>query len=82
MPVNCDLLVEGLADLRLPVLVLLHDIGDLEGRQIPGVGIASSEFVESSKRCSPRHLAWTRKLVVCTHPIQWTVPMMSCATLG
>ncbi|MFT6465399.1 MAG: hypothetical protein ACJARL_002208 [Halopseudomonas sp.] len=47
----------------------MHDIGDLEGRQIPGVGIASSEFVEAAALQS-KALGMDPKMVFVPHPIQ------------
>lgn len=47
----------------------MHDIGDFEGRQIPGVGIASSEFVEAAAQQS-KALGMDPKMVFVQHPIQ------------
>jgi hypothetical protein len=47
----------------------MHDIGDLEGRQIPGVGIASTEFIDAAKMQS-RALGMEPKMVFVQHPIQ------------
>lgn len=47
----------------------MHDIGDLEGRQIPGVGIASSEFIDAAKMQS-KALGMEPKMVFVQHPIQ------------
>ena len=47
----------------------MHDIGDLEGRQIPGVGIASTEFIEAAQlQC--KALGMEPKMVFVQHPIQ------------
>lgn len=47
----------------------MHDIGDLEGRNIPGVGIASSEFIEAAAlQC--KALGMEPKMVFVPHPIQ------------
>ena len=47
----------------------MHDIGDLEGRNIPGVGIASSEFVEAAALQS-KALGLNPAMVFVPHPIQ------------
>lgn len=47
----------------------MHDIGDLEGRSIPGVGIASSEFVEAAALQS-KALGMNPAMVFVPHPIQ------------
>ncbi|UAW99685.1 hypothetical protein KEM63_06905 [Halopseudomonas nanhaiensis] len=47
----------------------MHDIGDLEGRSIPGVGIASSEFVEAAALQS-KALGMSPDMVFVPHPIQ------------
>ena len=47
----------------------MHDIADLESRQIPGVGIASSEFVEAAAMQS-RALGFDPAMVFVPHPIQ------------
>lgn len=47
----------------------MHDIGDLEGRQIPGVGIASTEFIEAALLQS-KALGMEPKMVFVQHPIQ------------
>lgn len=47
----------------------MHDIGDLEGRQIPGVGIASTEFIDAAKMQS-KALGMEPKMVFVQHPIQ------------
>lgn len=47
----------------------MHDIGDLEGRQIPGVGIASTEFIDAAKLQS-KALGMEPKMVFVQHPIQ------------
>lgn len=47
----------------------MHDIGDLEGRQIPGVGIASTEFIEAAQLQS-KALGMEPKMVFVQHPIQ------------
>lgn len=47
----------------------MHDIADLELRQIPGVGVASSEFVEAAAMQS-RALGFDPAMVFVPHPIQ------------
>lgn len=47
----------------------MHDIADLESRQIPGVGVASSEFVDAAAAQS-RALGFDPAMVFVPHPIQ------------
>ena len=47
----------------------MHDIADLESRQIPGVGVASSEFIEAAALQS-RALGFDPAMVFVPHPIQ------------
>ena len=47
----------------------MHDIADLEGRGIPGVGVASSAFVEAAALQS-KSLGFDPALVFVAHPIQ------------
>ncbi|QCB45863.1 hypothetical protein E5678_07430 [Hydrogenophaga sp. PAMC20947] len=47
----------------------MHDIADLEGRGIPGVGIASTEFVQAAAIQS-KVLGIDPALVFVRHPIQ------------
>jgi hypothetical protein len=47
----------------------MHDIADLEGRGIPGVGVASTEFVEAAAIQS-KSLGFDPALVFVAHPIQ------------
>jgi hypothetical protein len=47
----------------------MHDIADLEGRGIPGVGIASTEFVLAAQMQS-RSLGFDPAMVFVAHPIQ------------
>lgn len=47
----------------------MHDIADLEGRGIPGVGIASTEFVQAAELQS-RSLGFDPAMVFVAHPIQ------------
>lgn len=47
----------------------MHDIADLESRQIPGVGVASSEFIEAAAAQS-RTLGFDPAMVFVPHPIQ------------
>ncbi len=47
----------------------MHDIADLEGRGIPGVGIASTEFVQAAALQS-KVLGIDPALVFVRHPIQ------------
>jgi hypothetical protein len=47
----------------------MHDIADLEGRGIPGVGVASSAFVEAAAVQS-KSLGFDPALVFVAHPIQ------------
>jgi hypothetical protein len=47
----------------------MHDIADLEGRGIPGVGLASTEFVQAAAIQS-KSLGFDPALVFVRHPIQ------------
>jgi hypothetical protein len=47
----------------------MHDIADLEGRGIPGVGVASSAFVEAAAVQS-KSLGFDPALVFVAHPSQ------------
>jgi hypothetical protein len=47
----------------------MHDIADLESRQIPGVGVASSEFVVAAAAQS-KALGFDPAMVFVPHPIQ------------
>jgi hypothetical protein len=47
----------------------MHDIADLESRQIPGVGVASSEFIDAAAAQS-RALGFDPAMVFVPHPIQ------------
>jgi alkanesulfonate monooxygenase SsuD/methylene tetrahydromethanopterin reductase-like flavin-dependent oxidoreductase (luciferase family) len=47
----------------------VHDIVDLEGRGLPGVFVASSEFDEAAK-AQARALGVTPRWVLVPHPIQ------------
>ena len=47
----------------------MHDIADLEGRGIPGVGVASTEFVQAAASQS-KSLGFDPALVFVAHPIQ------------
>ncbi|MCC5811113.1 MAG: hypothetical protein JJU06_12145 [Ectothiorhodospiraceae bacterium] len=47
----------------------MHDIADLEGRDIPGVGVASTEFVQAAELQS-RSLGFDPAMVFVAHPIQ------------
>jgi len=47
----------------------MHDIADLESRQIPGVGVASSEFVQAAALQS-KALGFDAAMVFVPHPIQ------------
>lgn len=47
----------------------MHDIADLESRGIPGVGVASTEFVEAAAIQS-KVLGFDPALVFVRHPIQ------------
>ena len=47
----------------------MHDIADLESRQIPGVGVASSEFVQAAALQS-KALGFDPAMVFVPHPIQ------------
>lgn len=47
----------------------MHDIVDLEARGIPGVGVASSEFVEAAAMQS-KSLGYDPAMVFVAHPIQ------------
>ena len=47
----------------------MYDIADLEGRGIPGVGVASSAFIEAAAVQS-KSLGFDPALVFVAHPIQ------------
>jgi len=47
----------------------MHDIADLEGRGVPGVGVASTEFVLAAQMQS-RSLGFDPAMVFVQHPIQ------------
>ncbi|HDZ09008.1 hypothetical protein LCGC14_0012910 [marine sediment metagenome] len=47
----------------------MHDIADLESRQIPGVGVASTEFIDAAAAQS-RTLGFDPAMVFVPHPIQ------------
>lgn len=47
----------------------MHDIADLEGRDIPGVGVASSEFIQAAAAQS-KALGFDPAMVFVPHPIQ------------
>lgn len=47
----------------------MHDIADLEGRDVPGVGIASSEFIDAASLQS-KALGFDPAMVFVAHPIQ------------
>jgi len=47
----------------------MHDIADLEGRGIAGVGVASTEFVQAAASQS-KSLGFDPALVFVAHPIQ------------
>ncbi len=47
----------------------MHDIADLESRGIPGVGVASSEFVQAAA-VQARSLGFDPAMVFVAHPIQ------------
>lgn len=47
----------------------MHDIADLEGRGIPGVGVASTEFIAAAAVQS-KSLGFDPALVFVAHPIQ------------
>lgn len=47
----------------------MHDIADLEGRGIPGVAIASTEFVQAAALQS-KVLGFDPAMVFVRHPIQ------------
>lgn len=47
----------------------MHDIADLEGRGIPGVGVASTEFIEAAAAQS-KSLGFDPAVVFVQHPIQ------------
>lgn len=47
----------------------MHDIGDFESRNLPGVGIASSEFVDAAA-LQARALGMQPEMVFVQHPIQ------------
>ena len=47
----------------------MHDIADLEGRGIPGVGVASTEFVLAAQMQS-RSLGFDPAMVFVQHPVQ------------
>jgi hypothetical protein len=47
----------------------MHDIADLEGRGIPGVAVASREFVQAAA-AQARALGFEPAMVFVAHPIQ------------
>ena len=47
----------------------MHDIADFEGRGIPGVGVASTEFVPAAA-AQAKTLGLDPKMVFVPHPIQ------------
>jgi hypothetical protein len=47
----------------------MHDIADLESRGIPGVGVASTEFVQAAAAQS-KSLGFDPAVVFVKHPIQ------------
>ncbi len=47
----------------------MHDIADLEGRGLAGVGVASTEFVEAAAAQS-KALGFDPAMVFVRHPIQ------------
>ena len=47
----------------------MHDIADLESRGIPGVGVASSEFVQAAA-VQAKSLGFDPAMVFVAHPIQ------------
>jgi hypothetical protein len=47
----------------------VHDIADLEGRGIPGVFVASTEFIEAAE-AQARGLGFPAAAVYVPHPIQ------------
>lgn len=47
----------------------MHDIAEFEGRGIPGVGVASTEFVEAAA-AQARTLGFDPEMVFVRHPIQ------------
>ena len=47
----------------------MHDIADLESRGLPGVGVASSEFVQAAD-AQARSLGFDAAMVFVAHPIQ------------
>ena len=47
----------------------MHDITDLEGRSIPGVGVASTEFTEAAA-AQAESLGFDAAMVFVPHPIQ------------
>jgi len=47
----------------------MHDIADLESRGLPGVGVASSEFVDAAA-VQARALGFEPAMVFVAHPIQ------------
>ena len=47
----------------------MHDIAEFEGRSIPGVGVASTEFVPAAA-AQAKSLGIDPKMVFVNHPIQ------------
>ncbi len=47
----------------------MHDITDLEGRGIPGVGVASTEFIPAAA-AQAESLGFDAAMVFVQHPIQ------------
>ncbi len=47
----------------------MHDLADLEGRGLPGVGIATTEFIQAAQM-QARSLGYHPPMVFVAHPIQ------------
>jgi hypothetical protein len=47
----------------------MHDLNNLEGRGIPGVGVASTEFVEAAA-AQTKSLGFEPAMIFVQHPIQ------------
>ncbi len=47
----------------------MHDIADLESRGLPGVGVASSEFMQAAA-AQAQSLGFDAAMVFVAHPIQ------------
>jgi len=56
----------------------MHDIADLEGRGVPGVGVATTEFVYAAQM-QAKSLGFHPAMVYVAHPIQDRTDEELCA---